>query len=59
MERWTVLVLCSAFLLFALIKHAYAASGSFVDQFLGNPLLVLVVIVIIDAIAFVYRKIRK
>jgi hypothetical protein len=47
------------FLFLALIGHAYAAGGSFVDQFLGSPLLVLVAVIAIDAIAFAYRKIRK
>jgi len=31
----------------------------FVEQFLGNPLLVLVAVIIIDVIAFIYRRIRK
>jgi hypothetical protein len=32
---------------------------SFVSQFLGSPLLILTVIIVIDVIAFIYHKIRK
>ena len=44
---------------FALISIAYAADESFVDQFIGSPLLVLATIIVIDIIALVYHKIRK
>jgi len=30
-----------------------------IEQFLGSPLLVLASIIVIDLIAFIYRKIRK
>jgi len=33
--------------------------NDFVNQFLGSPLLILTVILIIDVIAFIYYKIRK
>jgi len=33
--------------------------NDFVNQFLGSPLLILAVILIIDVIAFIYHKIRK
>lgn len=45
--------------LFTLISSVNASDESFVDQFLGSPLLVLVAIIVIDIIAFVYHKIRK
>ena len=45
--------------MFALINSVYAADESFADQFLGSPLLILVAIVVIVAVAFVYHKIRK
>jgi len=48
-----------AVFLFALVDHVYAADQSFVDQFIGNPLLILVVMIIIDAIAFAYHRLRK
>jgi hypothetical protein len=41
------------------INHAYAAEESPINQFLGSPLLILTAIIIIDIIAFIYRKIRK
>ncbi|MEM3616495.1 MAG: hypothetical protein QXJ31_01090 [Candidatus Bathyarchaeia archaeon] len=43
----------------ALINRVYAAEESFLSQFLGSPLLVLTAIIIIDIIAYLYRKIRK
>jgi hypothetical protein len=52
-------VLYSLFLLFALINVVGAADESFVDQFLGSPLLVLAIIIVIDIVALVYRRIRK
>lgn len=36
-----------------------AESESFVEQFIGSPLLILVAIIIIDIIAFAYHKLRK
>lgn len=49
-----------AMLLFsAFVGIGVAADESFLYQFLGNPLLVLVVLLIIDAIALLYHKIRK
>jgi cadmium resistance protein CadD (predicted permease) len=53
------LALHSILFLFALVSYANAADQSFADQFLGSPLLILVSIIVIDAIAFVYHKIRK
>jgi hypothetical protein len=43
----------------ALISVAEATDNSFTSQFLGSPLLILVALVIIDAIAFAYHRIRK
>ncbi|MEM3703239.1 MAG: hypothetical protein QXX79_02295 [Candidatus Bathyarchaeia archaeon] len=49
-----MLLLASAF-----INRVYAAEESFPSQFLGSPLLILTAIIIIDIIAYLYRKIRK
>jgi len=49
----------STFLLFALVKVVRAADESFGEQFLGSPLLVLVAVMIIAALAFLYHMIRK
>jgi hypothetical protein len=48
------------FLIFsAVIGVTYAADDSFASQFLGSPLLVLVVIFIVDAIVLIYHRARK
>ncbi len=59
MNRRVELALCLLFFLLASISHVYAADETFFDSFLGSPLLVLVVMIIIVGIAFVYHKIRK
>jgi cadmium resistance protein CadD (predicted permease) len=45
--------------LFSLIGNAWATDESFADQFLGSPLLILASVIVIDAVAFVYHKLRK
>jgi hypothetical protein len=47
------------FLLFALVKVVHAADETFGEQFLGSPLLVLVAVMIIAALASLYHRIRK
>jgi hypothetical protein len=42
-----------------LIGTVKAADQSFAYQFLGSPLLALVVLIAIDAIAFIYHRIRR
>ena len=55
----------SFLVLFTLIGYVGASDGSPVsgpsaaDQVLGSPLLILVALLIIDVIAFGYRKLRK
>jgi cadmium resistance protein CadD (predicted permease) len=46
-------------LLFALMKTASVTFGSAVSKFLGSPLLILVALIIISAVAFAYHKFRK
>ena len=46
-------------LLSALIRAVWATDDSLATQFLGSPLLILVALIILDAIAFVYHKIRR
>jgi flagellar biosynthesis protein FliP len=53
------IIFCALLLVFTLINNAYAAEESPINQFLGSPLLILTAIIIIDIIAFLYRKIRK
>jgi hypothetical protein len=43
----------------ALVGVVYGADQPFGDQFIGNPLLILTALIIIDVVAFAYRKIRK
>jgi len=59
MERKIVSGLYVSLFLFALANVVEASDGSFTDQFLGNPLLILSALIIIDVIAFLYHKIRK
>lgn len=47
------------FLLFMLINSVVAQEKTFVDKFLGSPLLVLVAIIVIDIIALIYHRIRR
>jgi hypothetical protein len=48
------------FLIFSsVVGISYAADDSFASQFLGSPLLVLVVILIADAVALIYHRARK
>ncbi|MEM3566366.1 MAG: hypothetical protein QXK18_05790 [Candidatus Bathyarchaeia archaeon] len=49
-----ILLLVSAF-----TNRVYAAEESLPNKFLGSPLLILTAIIIIDIIAYLYRKIRK
>jgi len=46
-------------LIFASINSVYAAEEPLSSRFLGSPLLILTAIIIIDIIAYLYRKIRK
>lgn len=60
MKEELALAVYVLFLAFSLmINHGYAAEESSINQFLGSPLLILTVIIVIDIIAFLYRKIRK
>jgi hypothetical protein len=59
MKQLTRKCLPLSLLLFAFVSTARAADESFASQFLGNPLLVLAVLLAIDGIAFLYHKIRK
>ncbi|MGC8998509.1 MAG: hypothetical protein ACP5JW_03815 [Candidatus Bathyarchaeia archaeon] len=58
-KNLAAIILCALLLVSTLINHAYAAEESLPSKFLGNPLLILTAIIIIDIIAFLYRKIRK
>ena len=53
------IIFCALLLVFTLINHAYAAEESLPSKFLGSPLLILTAIIIIDIVAYLYRKIRK
>jgi hypothetical protein len=53
------IIFCALLLVLTSVNHAYAAEESPINQFLGSPLLALAAIIVIDVIAFLYRKIRK
>jgi len=59
MGKRTALTLCLTFLFSTVVGTVHAADGSAAEQFVGSPLLILVVILIIDMIAFAYHKVRK
>jgi hypothetical protein len=59
MKRWAKWGLRALLLFSALVGTVAAADESFSYQFLGSPLLVLVVLLVIDAIALLYHRIRK
>ncbi len=55
-----VLALSVFFTLSTLLINSVNAEGdSFTDKFLGSPLIVLVVIVVIDILAFVFHTIKR
>jgi hypothetical protein len=51
--------ICPVFLVLALAKTVHAADETFVQQFLGSPLLILAIVLIIAATASLYHRIRK
>ena len=53
------LIGCLLFLSSTLVKVAHAADENFGERFLGSPLLVLVAVMIIAALASLYHRIRK
>lgn len=59
MRNRTRLFAHALILLFALVNVVNAADQSFGYEFLGNPLLVLAVLLVVDAIALVYHRIKK
>jgi hypothetical protein len=59
MRKKLALTLCAFFTLLLLVSSVYAENESFQNQFLGSPLLILTVIIVIDIIVFLYRKLRR
>ncbi|MEM2419990.1 MAG: hypothetical protein QXL38_03280 [Candidatus Bathyarchaeia archaeon] len=55
----TIIIAHILLLAFAFTNRVYAAEESFPARFLGSPLLILTAVIIIDIIAYLYRKIRK
>ncbi len=58
MIELSIQYVCIAFL-FGLVDIANTTEETFIDQFLGSPLLVLSAIIIILISASLYRKMRK
>lgn len=46
-------------LLLSFVGLVSASDGSTVDQFLSSPLLILAALLVIDAVAMAYHKLRK
>ncbi len=59
MRKKTLLTLYALSLLFPLMGKVYAENEAVQNQFLGSPLLILIIIIIIDVIVFLYRKLRR
>ena len=59
MRKQAFLALNVVLILSAFVGIAKASEETFADSFLGSPLLVLAVILIIDAVAIAYYRIRK
>jgi hypothetical protein len=59
MKNRNVLALYPLLFLLTLINSVNAADESFVNRFLGSPLIILVAVIVIDIIAFIYHKMRK
>lgn len=59
MKRQTSLALFALFLLSTIIGVARAENDFIFTQFLETPLLILTILIIIDIVALIYRKIRK
>jgi hypothetical protein len=59
MKKHVASALFLLLLLSAFVGKAYAADESFIDHFIGSPLLILAAIIVVDLIAFIYHKIRK
>jgi hypothetical protein len=59
MRRLVVLAVCSVFFVLALVGVVYAADETFGEQFLGSPLLILVAVMIVAALASLYHRLRK
>ena len=59
MKRMISLVSVFTSLFFALVNGVWAQDESFGDKFLGSPLLILTILIIVDLIAVVFHKIRR
>ena len=59
MKSTAALALCSLFLTFALVGVVHAADENFGVQFLGNPLLILAIVIILAVSASLYHRIKK
>jgi len=56
MKRQIPSAFCMLLLLSTMIRSVSATGESFEEQLVGSPLLILIAIIVIDIIAFVYRK---
>jgi hypothetical protein len=59
MKSDAAFVLCLFFLMLALVRVVHAADETFAAEFLGSPLLVLVAVFVIAALASLYHRMRK
>jgi len=59
MKRMISLVSVSMLLFLALLNGVWAQDESFGDKFIGSPLLIVTIVIIVALIAMVFHKIRR
>jgi hypothetical protein len=59
MKRHALLLPASILFAVCALNSVVYAEDSFVDKFIGSPLLILASLLVIVAVAFAYHKIRK
>jgi hypothetical protein len=59
MRQLTRLTVWLLLLLSALVTDVWAADDSLAARFLGSPLLILAILMIIDAVAIAYHRMKK
>jgi hypothetical protein len=59
MRKIVYLASASMLSFLALVNGVWAQDESFGDKFLGSPLLILTILIIVDLIAMVFHKIRR
>ncbi len=59
MKKIVYLVSASMLFFLALVNSVWAEDETYADKFLGSPLLILTILVVVDLIAIIFHKIRR